>query len=90
MTHDELLAEIDDNFTKCGDDCESCRRDNASWFALRAVVELHKPVYWENIHDSSWNGNDCSVCFTDGNLDTPSSMVTYPCETIQAIEKELK
>ncbi|CAB4174518.1 hypothetical protein UFOVP965_50 [uncultured Caudovirales phage] len=43
MTHDELLAEIDDNFTKCGDDCESCRRDNASWFALRAVVELHKP-----------------------------------------------
>ena len=52
MTHDELLAEIDDSFTKCGDDCESCRRDNASWFALRAVVELHKPDEF----------NHCGVC----------------------------
>ena len=76
MTHDELLAEIDDNFTKCGDDCESCRRDNASWFALRAVVELHKPD----------QHNFCLGCSTDENgiHDT-----FYPCPTIQAIEKEL-
>jgi len=52
MTYDELLAEIDDNFTKCGDDCETCRRENASWFALRAVVELHKPDEF----------NHCGVC----------------------------
>jgi len=74
MTHDELLAEIDDNFTKCGDDCESCRRDNASWFALRAVVELHKPVAFVN-----GKGLFCDNCLPD----------RYPCTTIQAIEKEL-
>ena len=68
MTHDELLAIIDDNFTKCGDDCESCRRDNASWFALRAVVKLHKPDVF----------NHCGVCNS------------YLCETIQAIERELR
>ena len=75
MTHDELLAEIDDNFTKCGDDCESCRRDNASWFALRAVVKLHKPIEGhEHLCGGCW--------FGDG-------MMSYPCLTIQAIEKEL-
>ena len=74
MTHDELLAEIDDNFTKCGDDCESCRRDNASWFALLAVVELHKPVAFVNE-----KGLFCDNCLPD----------RYPCTTIQAIEKEL-
>jgi hypothetical protein len=78
MTHDELLAEIDDNFTKCGDDCESCRRDNASWFALRAVVELHKPMIWKNLGNDT-DGYKCQEC--EGN--------SYPCETIQAIEKEL-
>ena len=77
MTHDELLAEIDDNFTKCGDDCESCRRDNASWFALRAIVELHKPRDYDG-----WKigGNWCVGCNAD---------FEYPCPTIQAIEKEL-
>ena len=40
MTHDELLAKIDSNLSNCGYDCESCKRDNASWVALRAVVEL--------------------------------------------------
>ena len=60
------------------------------WSALLAVVELHKPEYWENIHDPNWNGNECSVCFTDGNLETPSARIDYPCPTIQAIEKELK
>jgi hypothetical protein len=78
MTHDELLAEIDDNFTKCGDDCESCRRDNASWSALRAVVELHKSQDI-TLPNGEW-GINCVEC--DG--------LFYPCLTIQAIEKELK
>jgi hypothetical protein len=82
MTHDELLAEIDERTTYLGN-------EDSVYKALRAVVGLHKPEYWENIHDPSWNGNDCSVCFTDGNLEVPSSRVTYPCPTIQAIEKEL-
>ena len=40
--------------------------------ALRAVVELHKPV-----EDSPY----CEACV--------ASDETYPCSTIQAIEKEL-
>ena len=84
MTYDELLANID---------FELRMSDYDTWLkgarALRAVVELHKPEYWENIHDPSWNGNECSVCFTDGNLETPSARIEYPCPTIQAIEKEL-
>jgi len=44
--------------------------------ALRAVVDLHKPL----------EGNEhlCSACwFGDG-------MMAYPCLTIQAIKKELQ
>ena len=81
MTHDELLAEVIR--------LEEVLEDSTGMKALRAVVELHKPKYWENIYDSSWNGNDCSVCVTDGNLEDPSSRIPYPCPTIQAIEKEL-
>ena len=86
MTHDELLELIAANEEFYDDGTNR----TPSWSALRAVVELHKPEYWENIHDPSWNGNECSVCFTDGNLDTPSARIDYPCQTIQAIEKELQ
>ena len=88
MNHDELLAEIDsaDEYNYFG----GKQLNSAFGLALRAVVELHKPEYWENIHDPSWNGNECSVCFTDGNLETPSARIDYPCPTIQAIEKELE
>lgn len=41
--------------------------------ALYEVVELHKPEH-------SHSGYRCTVCFID---------TTYPCETIEAIEKEL-
>ena len=44
--------------------------------ALRAVVELHKP-----------NGDECLVCEKDNDGDL--GWETYPCPTIQAIEKEL-
>ena len=44
--------------------------------ALRAVVELHKPIEGhEHLCGGCW--------FGDG-------MMPYPCPTIQAIEKELK
>ena len=42
--------------------------------ALRAVVELHKPEH-------SHSGYNCTYCFIDA---------SYPCPTIQAIEKELQ
>ncbi len=45
----------------------------SSWSALRAVVELHKPEH-------SIAGYRCTHCTLE---------VTYPCPTIQAIEKEL-
>ena len=47
--------------------------------ALRSVVELHKPLnslwYKQTICESCQEGNDYPI--------------TYPCPTIQAIEKEL-
>ena len=105
MSNDELLAFIDehiswhkDTYTEtyaeyitrctCQEKKYPCDGKKA-WVSLRAVVELHKPEYWENIHDPNWNGNECSVCFTDGNLEIPSARIDYPCPTIQAIEKEL-
>ena len=45
--------------------------------ALRAVVELHKPQEI-TLPNGEW-GTNCILC--DG--------FDYPCETIQAIEKEL-
>jgi hypothetical protein len=61
MTHDELLAEIGYNAEKTSK-------------ALRAVVELHRPI-----QDSSgwWHCNECD------------HIGDYGCPTIQAIEKEL-
>jgi hypothetical protein len=44
--------------------------------ALRAVVELHKP-------------NDFGNCRACG-LPPTSTLLVYPCKTIQAIEKELQ
>lgn len=46
--------------------------------ALLAVVELHKPMIWKNLGNDT-DGYMCEVC--EGN--------SYPCPTIQAIEKEL-
>jgi len=70
MRHDELLA-ICDNYS-FKDSAEPVK-------ALRAVVELHKPL------DSLWYKQIICESCQEGN-DYP---ITYPCETIQAIEKEL-
>jgi len=75
MTHDELLEHINKDIDQ-GDFANACGEwfPARSLFALRAVVELHKP-------DSS---DDCSHCH--GLHDMGES---YPCPTIQAIEKVL-
>lgn len=78
MTHDELLAKIDASGFMQGEDYvwsldgQAVKKSNA---ALRAVVELHKPV----------EGNEhlCSSCLFGDFLQA------YPCITIQTIEKEL-
>ena len=73
MTHDELLAKID-NFEP-DYELEACKAMNA----LYAVVELHKPQRipdWVPVeHKDKYV---CEIC--------PGF---YPCKTIRAIEKEL-
>ena len=71
MTHDELLANINSN------NFMESRTLQTPYFALRAVVELHKPI--EIILPSGIKAEDCIFC--NGH--------NYPCETIDAIEKEL-
>ena len=78
MTHDELLS-ICDNYS-FKDSAEPVK-------ALRAVVELHKPVMaftggYDGEENELW-AEQCSDCSGNGF----SQM--YPCQTIQAIEKEL-
>jgi hypothetical protein len=69
MTHDELLARINE--------ASPSDKIDAGWqLALRAVVELHKPIEGhEHLCGGCW--------FGDG-------MMAYPCPTIQVIEKELQ
>ena len=73
MTHDELLAKIEATI-----DVEYFKESWLGLLALRAVVELHKPQDI-TLPDGSW-GENCCVC---------DNGWTYPCRTIQAIEKEL-
>ena len=82
MTHDELLDAINKQII------------TAPPFALggytkflqglSAVVELHMPV--EVSHNYYDTGLGCSAPSCHNKYDTPGY---YPCETIQAIEKEL-
>ena len=75
MTHNELLALL-----------EPMTNDDAIFMkdALRAVVELHKPV--EVFHNYYDTGLGCSAPSCHNKYDEPDP---YPCETIDAIEKEL-
>jgi hypothetical protein len=71
MTHDELL------FIVNSEQYMNSRTPETPYFALRAVIELHKPI--EITLPSGIKAEDCLSCV--GN--------NYPCETIQGIEKEL-
>ena len=82
MTHDELLAEIDQWLTHS----EIAKRQPNKAInvlkALRAVVELHKPLLVKDYeNDTDWL--ECQECSGNG------FNAHYPCPTIQAIEKEL-
>jgi hypothetical protein len=81
MTHDELVIRI---IEISGDETINWRL----YPALRAVVELHKPVMaftggYDGEENELW-AEQCQEC--SGSW--ASQM--YPCPTIQAIEKELK
>ena len=77
MTHDELLAKITTEmfqFKKGG-------FSRAYMQALRAIVELHKPIQISNEQLC----NACEEWTNEG-----QKQLFYPCPTIQEIEKELK
>ena len=61
------------------DTLEARYTDYPTYLALRAVVELHKP---EQINPTYLV---CTNCY-----DEESGPSDYPCDTIQAIEKELQ
>ena len=76
MTHDELLAELTN---------DSVYARVTLYSALRAIVELHKPII------STAFPEFLGICLTC----SPPSLnfyeaTRYPCPTIQAIEAELK
>jgi len=81
MTHEELLAKIDqevkDNEFAC-----MVMAGAPAWIlnSLRAVVELHNPFMGNTLEL-------CKECSQLRKVDDP--IITYPCRTIQAIEKEL-
>jgi hypothetical protein len=74
MTHDELLEFVNKDINEGGFVSAIGEWFPArSLFALRAVVELHRPEEQDHKqYEKCWN---CSL--------------VYPCPTIQAIEKEL-
>ena len=85
MTHEELLAKIEDKKELCK--YAGFSRDQVAAFsALRAVVELHKPIQEDGKlwcqHEACYNHLEF--------LERDDCSCEYPCPTIQAIEKELK
>ena len=74
MTHDELLAEIDQWLTHSELAKAQPNKAIKVLKALRAVVELHKPI----------STGSCQICVT-----SEGHSILFPCPTIQAIEKEL-
>jgi len=87
MTHDELLAKIDEPNGEfdAGDPTRHHLLLTQSK-ALRAVVELHKPIMHYKFQSEEISSVECSHC-TYGPL---SDYYDYPCPTIQAIEEQLK
>jgi hypothetical protein len=86
MTYDELLVKIDEKLGiphHWGDSMVA---------ALRAVVEMHKPVYNRIPLAPYPEFYTCKVCWEkferdDGEVDF--NQAHYPCHTIQAIEEKL-
>ena len=81
MTHDELL----DRIAQVGLEPLGNVMPTHLVLALRAVVELHKPMWWGGNEAERWYCSHCGI-----HDEHEQIMFLYPCETIQAIEKELK
>ena len=80
MIHDELLIEVNRRL-----EVALYNGDPQSIHALRAVVELHKPIEEDG---KLWCRHE--VCYNHIEfLERNDCYCSYPCPTIQAIEKEL-
>jgi hypothetical protein len=80
MTYEELLSDID------SDHYRNSRTLDTPYAALRAIVELHKPTEEDG---KLWCSHE--VCYNHIEfLERNDCDCSYPCQTIQAIEKELK
>jgi hypothetical protein len=81
MTHDELLAKINKGGT------EAFESDSCGWLALSAVLELHKPEWvLLQIVLKGTKPDPVAIC---SHCSDEQWRKSYPCPTIQAIEKEL-
>lgn len=95
MRHEELLAKIKDLEEDASGDvwlihsdrcCGNCTCDKyeqqvtSIHKTLRAVVELHKPEYGDFPDEDAI----CLLCSAEREY-----VISYPCLTIQSIEKEL-
>jgi hypothetical protein len=90
MTHNELLTKIEKQTVHIANKikpvADSCEKDIGGFAnALRAVVELHKPKEEDG---KLWCEHE--VCYNHIEfLERDDCDCSYPCPTIQAIEKEL-
>ena len=85
MTHDELLERLDELKYDVGD--SGMNEEYKAIYALRAVVELHKPVLIATPCPEGRSG--CAVMHWSDKYACSCKFWNYPCPTIQAIEKEL-
>lgn len=82
MTYDELLAEIINDITYANESSKSGLN------ALRAVVELHKPEWvLPKIILRDTKPEPIAICT---HCSDDQWRKSYPCPTIQVIEKELE
>jgi len=91
MTYDELLAKIDEELIEHGQRGNIVKHS----FALRSVVELHKPVISEQVkdtypNDSERRDSEPKVCEECSDIYEMDIGIGYPCLTIETIEKGLQ
>ena len=79
MTYDELLEAVNSPTYR------QSRTLEHPYIALRAVVELHYPTSVSWAYGLSY----CMAC-SQWKGRNPDHLISYPCPTIQAIEKELE
>ena len=84
MTHEELIKDLD----AC---IKGAEYGPYEWGfkALRAIAELHKP-FKDSWKEEMQCGYCVNLCHSETGLGCEDIDGIYPCDTIEAIEEELK